>query len=239
MPIRTAHYAQLAAQVYLHPAPTHPWDEIVTGLVVHGKRMAAVDRNTWRAFHRVDIPGPGSKDVFVPYFSVNPGPAAIIQQLSLVSTTETLDQLANSICGELRHRLLNGNIKPHQLHPHKYNKLRKPVDIYLEALVSMATELTPHRARLTPLLRVPLDKWIFGEPTLFTEQVLRAVGLNRDSGFGELEHEADYVQLQAELRNLATECAAHHQCPFHPIYFDLLWANRHTRNGGNLFQLNP
>ena len=239
MPILTANFVQLAEQVFLHPQPTYPWNNIVSGVVVNGTEMHAVSRNTWRAFHRVNKPGPGAKDVFIPYFTQAPGATALIQQLSQVATVENLDHLANSICDHLRHRLINGNIKPHQLEPNKYNKLRKPVDIYLEALVSMATELTPHRARLTPLLRVPLDTWIFGHPLLLTEPMLRAAGLNRGSGFGELKQEADYIQLQSALQTLARQCAAELQRPFHPIYFDLLWGNRYTRNGGNLFQLNP
>lgn len=103
----------------------------------------------------------------------------------------------------------------------------------------MATELTPHRDRLTPLLRVPLDTWIFGHSSLFTIDELREVGLTRNSGFGELGDEADYLSLQGKLCKLAAKCAGHHGIPFHPIYFDLLWGDRYTRVGGNLFELNP
>lgn len=239
MPLLTAHFVQLAEQVFLRPKPTYPWADIVGGMEVNGTQMSAVGTNTWRAFHRVNKPGPGAKQVFIHYFNRTPGATELVQRLAQIDAAEALDRLANRICDELRDRLLSGNIKPHQLGPGHYNKLRKPVDIYLESLVSMAAELAPHRARLTPLLRVPLDTWIFGHPLLFTDEMLRDAGLNRRSGFGDLKREADYVRLQSALQLLATRCAAHHQRPFHPIYLDLLWGDRYTRSGGNLFQLNP
>lgn len=239
MPIWTPAFIQLATRVFLHPQPTYEWAAIVKGTKVDGRRLVAVDKNTWRAFHREDKSGHGAKDVFIPYFSDNPGRDQIIQQLAEVQSINELDDLSNRMCIQLRHELATGNIKSSQLTPNKYNKIRKPVDIYLEQLVSLATELTPYRERLIPMLRVPLDTWIFGHPSLFTVASLRAAGLRRNSGFGELELEADYLQLQSQLRGLAAQCSVHHNIPFHPIYFDLLWGNRYTRTGGNLFELNP
>jgi hypothetical protein len=136
----------------------------------------------------------------------------------------------------LRERLTN--IRPAQLQ--SYNKVRKVVDLYLEQLVALASELNQFRTTLVPLLRVPLDTWIFSQQCLFDDQDLRNAGVRRNSGFGALTTEDNYRALQQRLSFRADACSQHHgDVDFHPIYFDLLWGNRYTRGGGNLFELNP
>lgn len=50
------------------------------------------------------------------------------------------------------------------------------MDLYLEHLVAMAVELGDVRARLVPLLFLPLDSQILAHPGLFTEQELAGHG---------------------------------------------------------------
>jgi len=118
------------------------------------------------------------------------------------------------------------------------NKIRKPLDLYLEHQVAMARELAEIRPRLVPWLRLPLDSQMFGLPHLFSDADLRRCDLSRQSTYREVESNTQYHALQRIVNDRASEFSALAGRPFHPIYFDLWWNDRHRRSGGNLFEVN-
>jgi hypothetical protein len=161
-------YLDKADQVFLRPSPRYSWDEIVSGAPVRSqsggtRRMFAVGQNTFRGFYRVDKACPGAKEGFINYFLEQRG--ALVDALSAVRTRDDLNRLSNRICEGVRVKL--SNCSPAQLKA--YNKVRKPVDLYIEHLVAMATELGEVRAGLVPLLFLPLDSQILAHLGLFTE----------------------------------------------------------------------
>jgi hypothetical protein len=113
------------------------------------------------------------------------------------------------------------------------------VDLYLEHLAAMAVELDGVRARLIPLLFLPLDSQIFAHPALFTEQELAGHGLSRASTYKDVMAERTHVALQELLVRKAATVAKVRGRAFHVIYFDLIWNGRHRNWGGNLFETNP
>ena len=119
-----------------------------------------------------------------------------------------------------------------------FNKLRKPVDLYIENLVTMAEELSRNRTLLVPWLFLPLDSQMLGNPAVFSEQQLRSVGLGRGATYKDVSTEADYLALQemAQANALRLARTSGH---FSRIYFDLFWNKRWTRAGSNLLELNP
>lgn len=235
-----------AEQIFLQPQPRYSWDAIVVGVRVAGsnggyRSFAAVGTNTFRGFHTLDRTHPGSASIFRGYFLEKR--AALLSALEGIETPDELHDLANRVCVELRARLA-ANIKPHQLTA--YNKLRKPVDLYLAHMAAMAQELDDARATLVPLLSLPLDSQMFSLcppldacPALFADQELADYGLNRQATFSAVQKESAYRGLQAIVRERAQRLTAISERLFHPIYFDLFWNDRYRRWGGNLFETNP
>jgi hypothetical protein len=231
-------YLDKADRVFLCPERRYSWDQIVTGapvLTAHGtiRRVSAVDRNTFRGFHRVNKNCPGVQESFRSYFIDEK--TVLLEDLSQVQTREQLHHLENRICAAVRDRLCN--VKLAQLK--SYNKVRKPVDLYVMNLVAMAFELDARRAALIPLLFLPLDSQIIRHPELFTDDDLRKHGLSRMSTYKDVTDEKQYCSLQHLLQQRAEVVAARLGKPFPPIYFDLTWNNRHRNWGGNLFETNP
>jgi hypothetical protein len=234
----TDRYAERAEQLFLRPGCQYGWDEIVVGVAVRRQdgsydRMAAVDRNTFRGFHRVSKELPGAGEPFRRYFAEQRLP--LVDELLTVSDRDSLHGLSNRISNEVRAGL--SNIKPDQLA--SYNKVRKPIDLYLEHLAAMSFELENHRQVLVPLLFLPLDCQILESPELFTERELAQHGLRRSSTYSEVTTEAAYLSLQQVVSRRAGEVSRTLSQPFWPIYFDLLWNNRHSNWGSNLFEANP
>jgi hypothetical protein len=231
-------YLDKADQVFLQPSPRYAWEEIVSGASVRSqsgdiRKMLAVSQNTFRGFHRVNKAHPGAKEGFVSFF-LEQRPI-LVDALSNVRTRDDLHQLSIHICKGVRDRL--ANCSPAQLRA--YNKIRKPVDLYIEHLVAMAVELDEARTKLVSLLFLPLDSQILAHPGLFTEQELAAQGLSRASTYKDIIAEQVYVVLQGLLVQKAAVVANVRAWPFHVIYFDLLWNGRYSNWGGNLFETNP
>lgn len=231
-------YLDKADQVFLCPTPLYSWDEIVSGAPVRSqsggtRRMFAVGKNTFRGFYRVNKACPGAKEGFVNYFLEQR--AALVDALSAVCTRDDLNRLSNRICECVRAKL--SNCSPTQLRG--YNKVRKPVDLYIEHLVSMAVEMDEVRAGLVPLLFLPLDSQILSHQGLFTESELAAHGLSRASTYKDITAEHTHSALQAMLAEKAVAVAEARCRPFHVIYFDMVWNNRYRNWGGNLFETNP
>jgi hypothetical protein len=173
-------YLDKADQVFLHPSPLYSWDEIVSGTLVGSQAggtrlMFAVGQNTFRGFHRINKACAGAKEGFINYFLEQR--SALVEALSSVRTHDDLNRISNRICEDVRVRL--NNCSPAQLRA--YNKVRKPVDLYIEHLAAMAVELDEIRLRLVPLLFLPLDSQILAYSGLFTEQELARHGLSRAS----------------------------------------------------------
>jgi len=191
--------------------------------------MWAVALNTFRGFHKKNKARKGAGPAFRGYFDENI--EHILSELKKIRTADQLHSLENKICGEIRPRL--SNIKTKQLLP--YNKIRKPVDLYIEHLVVMAEEIdAATRRRLVPILFVPLDSQIFKEA--FRPEELAKHSLGKDATYKDVSLESDYLSLQCILRQKAKVHSYTYSVPFHPIYFDLLWNNRYKSSGGNLFE---
>ncbi|GKT11026.1 hypothetical protein DSTSK_43310 [Desulforhabdus sp. TSK] len=103
----------------------------------------------------------------------------------------------------------------------------------------MAADLEEARAKLVPLLFLPLDSQILAHPGLFTERELAAQGLTRGSTYKDITTESTHSAFQALLGQKAAAVTDAHRRPFHVIYFDLVWNDRYRRWGGNLFETNP
>ena len=224
--------AAKADLVFLDPRPVYGWDDIVTGT---NAPFPAVAGNTFRGFHRIDKGRPGAAPVFTSYFVENR--SGLLESLRSVRDEADLDEVADRAVADLLARL-EGVIKPAQLE--SYNKVRKPVDLYVEHLVAMAREIGPEtRERLVPLLFLPLDSQVFASEVCFRDSELRRHGVSRRSTSGSLSDAGAYAALQSILSERAGAVASHLGAPFHRIYFDLLWNDRWTRSGQNLFALNP
>jgi hypothetical protein len=195
--------------------------------------MWAVAPNTFRGFRRIIKFCPGAQKEFINYFLEQR--SALVDDLTAVASRDDLQRLSNRICNSVRSRL--SNIKPELLT--SYNKMRKPVDLYIEHLVAMAVELDKVRTALVPFLFLPLDSQILAQPGLFNDQELRFHGLNRKSTYQDIESERIYADLQEKLSHKADAVGAACHRPFHVIYFDLIWNDRYRNWGGNLFETNP
>ena len=167
---------------------------------------------------------------------LHPTKAKSVSRLSKVETQEQLHQLENHICEEVKTTLTN--IKSQQLQ--SYNKVRKPVDLYIVHLVALAHELDGYRKLLTPLLFLPLDSQILRHEGLFAGgELQKRWHLPSKPDFQDVRSEATYMALQQQLQLKADAVATARGKAFYRIYFDLLWGNRYANWGGNLFETNP
>lgn len=234
----TPHYTERAEQLFLRPGAQYGWDEIVAGVDVQREheppeRMFAVDPKTFRGFHLINKTLPGAKKTFQGFFIGNRD--RLVTELLAIADRDGLHQLSNRVSTEIRLGLTN--ISPNQLT--SYNKVRKPVDLYLEHLVAMSCELEKRRHLLVPLLFLPLDSQMLGCRALFTERELAEHHLRRTSTYSEVRTEAAYLSLQEIVARQAGEVSRRIEKSFSPIYFDLLWNNRYSNWGSNLFEANP
>jgi hypothetical protein len=216
-------YLKRAEQIFLNPSSRWGWERIVG---------EAVGANTFRGFHRIDKSKPGAKEAFVGYF-IDEEPS-LTKSLMAVRTRDELDGLSDRICEAVRKRL--GNCSPMQLR--SYNKVRKPVDLYLEHLVAVDANLDKVRAEFVPLLFLPLDSQLLAHPALFTTDELSRHGLSRSSTFSDIDSRENYDSLQQLLARKAQAISEAWGAPFHVIYFDMLWNDRYRRAGGNIFETN-
>ena len=230
--------ADISRIIFLNPNVTYSWDKIVQGVQVGmpdgtSKTMAAVEKNTWRGFHKIDKQGPGAKIFFHAFFLQNK--QRLLTALKNVSSFGDIDEIADTAVNEIKYELRN--IKPNMLT--SYNKLRKPVDLYLEHLVSLASEFGEEREQIVKFLPLPLDSQIFSLPWLFTESELSLARLSRKSTYSNVKNKSDYLMLQSAILKKASTISKNNAYTFYPIFFDLAWNHRYDRKGTNLFQTNP
>jgi len=221
--------------IFIKSQKLYSYDSIINGCMVSGangkaEKMYAVAQNTWRGFHKLDKQGMGSKDIFVPYFNKNR--ENIISELKSINTVEELDEFEDKITKQLKGMLMKC-IKNNMLD--SYNKVRKPVDLYIEHIVSMAEEFTvTERERLIPLLFLPLDSQIFASEYIFSVKELYSFGLKRGSTFQDVYSNKVYKAMQNSLLQKLIKITGN----FHRIYFDFFWNERYKKSGANLFETN-
>lgn len=222
--------------IFKAPSITYSYDNIVLGCDVHyeGKKekMYAVAPNTWRGFHKINKANEGAGTVFKDYLIQNKD--VIIAKLKEISTAEQLDVFEDSLCTGIKVNLRN--IKHSMMH--SYNKLRKPVDLYIEHIVAMASELDGYRDQLVKLLFIPLDSQMFQSLYIFDINDLSKYSLSRRCSFSDVDTKPKYDGLQSILASKARSIS--HTCgvEYERIYFDLIWGDRYKQAGENLFQTN-
>lgn len=231
-------YLAKAEAVFLKPIPEYRYADIISGVDVARKcgevrKILAVAQNTFRGFHRRDKSLEGAKQAFTSYFLENQ--REIVDSLSTVKNTQHLDSICDEMCESIKSRL--ANVKQSQLVP--YNKVRKPVDIYVQHLICMADCFSDLRSVLVPVLRLPLDSQIFRCEHIFTDQELASANLTRRSTFQDVRTLACYLHLQSLLSEKANKQADRLRGRFVPVFYDLIWNDRYLRWGGNLFETNP
>lgn len=220
--------------VYFNHNACYPWVNIVNGVRVGGRNFAAVQQNTFRGFHRCDKNLPGAKEVFTNYFCVNSG--RIIHELRNLNDKMDYEGFLEIIKKELL-VLLSKNIVQRQLL--SYNKIRKPIDLYFQHLVSMSNETTELRSKITPFMNLPLDSQIFEYDSIFTLEELKKFNLNRKSSYGDVTSKETYQKLQSIILDKCYKISKKNNSNFYPIYFDLIWGGRINRPGNSLFEMNP
>ena len=209
----------LGIKVFLEPI-NEPFELII---------KKGLSGNTYRAFHRIDKSKDGASVIFREYFISNK--SKILDSFSKLLTRKNYDSYLDTICLELK-QLLQENIKNQQLD--SYNKLRKPVDLYIEHIVSMDEDFKDFREKITPFMYLPLDSWIFQNEIIFPNENLCDLGLKRRFSLSAIKSKHHYLKIQEfveyRAKLLGVKCE---------IFFDLFWNNRFERVGGNLFELNP
>jgi len=213
------------------------YEEIVTGAPVRTNggrthKRAAVGRNTIRGFHRLNKAKAGALMTFQSVFLDQK--KRICDAMHKVRSEEDLHVVANRISAHVRRKLTN--IRPDQLL--SFNKVRKPVDLYIENLVTMSKELKGIRRRLVPWLFLPLDSQMMNSPYVFSEPDLTSVGLYRGATYKDVLSETMYLRLQ-DIARVNARRIAKTSGRFFRIYYDLLWNERWKRSGSNLLELNP
>jgi len=185
--------------------------------------------NTYRGFHKIDKSRSGAK---VAFEKILLGKFKLIRDGLLVAKSEKdLDQLEREICSLLKDELLK-NIINHQLN--SFNKIRKPVDIFIEHLIAMGADFSEQRLILTKHLFLPLDSQMFLSNIVFSDQEMAELKIKRSFTFKDIRDEYHYYEIQTFLKEKAAKVGIENR-----IFFDLIWNNRYKSNGGNLFATNP
>ncbi|AKN33765.1 hypothetical protein Ccar_24240 [Clostridium carboxidivorans P7] len=224
-----------AKKVFFNPSPLYNYDSIAQGCVVKDEygdewTMSAIDRSIWRGFHRVNNNEDGPKKVYIQYFIENK--VKITDTLKKINSKDELNELSNYLYYELND-LLKENIKDDKL---VYNRVRVPIDLFLEHVVSMAIELNDCRKKLIPFLFVPLDEHTIRN--CFNEKQLIKDNLNIISRIGDIDLDKEYDRMQKILYNRAVRISKEYGQEYYRIYSELLWHNRYRNFGRNLFETN-
>jgi hypothetical protein len=125
---------------------------------------------------------------------------------------------------------LSKNIRKDQLL--SFNKLRKPVDIVIEHMISMGSDFNSVRQSLTKHLFLPLDSQMFQSSIVFSDEEIQYLKIDRTFTFKDIRSNSHYYEIQSFLSDKAA------RLNIDRIFFDLLWNERYKSNGGNLFETN-
>lgn len=217
---KIAEMNKVGQRIFYNPLPLLSYETLV-------KR--SLGPNTYRGFHRIDKSKSGAKDAFEKILIANSN--FIIDNLKVSKTEKELDDLENDICDLLMNELKK-NIKNEQLI--SYNKIRKPVDIFIEHLVAMETDFSPVRQSLTKHLFLPLDSQMFQSDFVFSDNERLELKIKKRFTFKDILEKSHYYEIQDFLKQKANLIGLENK-----IYFDLEWNDRWKSNGNNLFETNP
>jgi hypothetical protein len=223
---------KLRRPIFFEPSNLIPYDYLIPGIKMKNNYIGVLAGNTYRGFHKIvkDLPGAGK--IFPEYFLKKSNKDFILQKLKSLKTTELLEILSNKISNGIR-RKLAVNITGDQLL--SYNKVRKPVDIVIEMIVCLSSEIIHNdRKKLIPLLRLPLDSWMFKEKLVFGDDALRELEINRRFTFQNIRTKKHYLNLQNHIKDRCNLIGR----GIYPICLDLLWNNRYKGIGKNIAELN-
>lgn len=226
---------QHAQRLFLSPDPVYQWEEIVRGVQVcfpnsHTERRDAVGV-TFRGFYKIDKSLTGAKEVYDRFFLENK--ESILRRLQNIEDQSNLHDLSDEWRQSIVRQL--GNIRPE--HVKSYGKTRKPIDLYTMNLIALSAEAGILRERIVPLLLLPLDSQMFQKA--FSADELRPFGLTSRSTYGDLRSEKDYTALQGVANRRARDLTKQFGTSVHPIYLEMLWRNRMSGEGQNLFTASP
>jgi len=180
-------------------------------------------------FHKINKTEQGSKDVFE--YTFNKNKTSIIETINQIKTENELDEYENKICEELLEGL-KINIISKQLN--SFNKIRKPVDIVFEHLVSMGEDFHEARKNLTRHLFLPLDSQMFQSEFVFSNLEVLHMQIKRTYTFKDIQQKEHYRTIQKFLKEKSEKLGL--RCR---IFFDLIWNERYNTKGLNLFETNP
>lgn len=226
-----------AEKIFLNPHPLYDYNSIVEGCVVkdkfgENKIMRAVDTNTYRGFERINKDEEGASRIYITYFLKNK--LKIIEQLIKVKTLDELNNFSNILYLEMEKLLLEGNIKEQKI---IYNRVRFPIDLFIEHIVCMSEELKSERKKLVPLLFVPLDKHTISK--CFKEKDLFVKNNKFIKGIGDIDTKEEYYRLQNILYKNSLKMSNEFGKKYYRIYSELLWKDRSINMfAGNLFETN-
>jgi len=211
---------KVGQQVFYNPKPLLDYDILV---------KKSLGPNTYRGFHKVDKSKSGSKEAFEKVLIDNS--KFIIDTLLTAETEKELDTFEKEICKTLK-KELKKNIDNRQLN--SFNKLRKPIDIVVEHLISMGTDFASGRQKLTQHLFLPLDSQMFQSNFVFSDKEISELKIKRSFSFKDIVDEKHYYEIQSFLKEKAITVGVDNR-----IFFDLVWNDRYKSKGKNLFATNP
>jgi hypothetical protein len=230
---------QSAETIFLHPSITYPYEDIIQGVSVNGSLKKAVGVNTTQAFGRkLNYGNFGENkikamDVCDEFFLLHKN--RIIDKLnSHIRTRNDMDVFEHELFKDLGENLLQYSTP--SMIGESYNRIRKPIELYLEHIVAMADEIDNEtRKILTPLLFLPIDRWIMGSELIFDDFDIYKWDLTRKSSFGMIRTRDLFNDMQRCLLEKSKEISIELGKEFQVIYFDVFWGNRLNDPGVNLF----
>jgi len=226
-------------EVFVKPKVTFSYEEILLGTNVNKpsgvvEQMRAIDNDVWKAFHHIDNPS----GIFKNYLSQNK--KTILDKLSKIKSESELDNLENLLLKEIKSQLEKykmASYNPKTLD--SYNRMRQPIDLFIENIVSMSKELEGQRGAIVKYMFLPLGKQIFSNGFLFSEGDRNIYKLKSESAFGDLILQSDYKKIQDKMNLLAQRVSQETGKIFYRVFLDLLWKDKYKNQGNNLFELIP
>lgn len=157
----------------------------------------------------------------------------ILNELKSINCKKDLDYLEEQLREELKIQF-SKNIDEKRLN--SFNRLRKPIDLVIEHIISMSFELNEIRNKIISSLYLPMDSQIFNSD-LFTNEELKKAGISKKLTYGNIISKDSYYYLQYLVEKKAEDISRNNKIDFFPIYFDLIWNDRYEKEGGNLFEV--
>lgn len=205
-------------RIFSNPYPVYTYDDLVF-------RKKVLAWNTYRWFHKVNKSLPWAKEVFERVLKEQK--IFIIKSLNNANSETDIDILEIYICKILKEEL-SKNIRQSQLE--SFNKIRKPIDIVIEHLVTMCNEFNSKRMELINYLYLPLDSQIFQSPLTFSDENIQNLSIKRTFTFKDITDSNHYYEIQEFLKNKAIKIGLNNR-----ISFDLIWWDRYKKEITNLF----